>query len=282
MKHLPLVIAAILAVALVPCASAATHTVGAGCGGTFTTIQAAVNAATPGDVVVVRPCGVYTNGFIVSNKANIQIVGALGATPGLVGAYPVGDGINPFTTPQIFDNGATCVHIEDSRDISIVGLALESCIDNGFRIERSRRITIQGNSLYNAGADGMAVVDSRHVSITGNYLSGALGAGIRVFPGTNRFVTIQNNRVLFNSDVGIQAQSNRVDILNNEVFGNGGTGILVQNGRSKVSRNTVTGNGSGVWPQIDYNSLFPNTCLVGNETNGGIQPPAGGCRSDNN
>ena len=273
-------IAAVLAFAAVPSASAAVLTVDCN-NGPYFAIQPAVTAANPGDVIAVHPCGAYPNGFAVVGKDSIQIVGADGM--GAVGAYPVGSGINPLTSPLIYDNGATCVHIENSRNISVVGLALEGCIDNGVRIESSQRINIQGNSLYYAGAEGVAIHGSSDVTIAGNYLSGAQGAaGIRVY-GSNRYIEVQNNRVLYNTKHGIHAEGFYVDLINNEISFNGGSGILVENFWSKVSRNTVLGNGSGLFPEVDYNSLIPSTCLVGNQTNFGIQPwLGGGCQDDNN
>ncbi len=281
MKLASITLVAILAFAFVPAAEAVTLTVDCGMGGGFLDVPSALTAANPFDVINVHPCAAFNPGFQVIGMNNIQIVGAEAAS-GLTGAWAVGPGTNPINSPQFFDNNNDCIYIESSDRISIVGLLLEACAQNGIHIINSQRINIQGNAMYNNGGAGVLVRSSRDVTIAGNFISGASAlAGVFV-DSSSQFVDIQNNRILKNK-TGVHARGLFVDITNNEVFGNVGSGIIVENDLSKISRNTVLQNGSGIFPQIDNSATLPDACLVGNETGGGIVPWMGGpCEVDNN
>jgi hypothetical protein len=273
--------AAILSTALVPATQAAVLDVNCA-GGTFLDVQSAVNAAAPGDVIVVQAC-TYPNGFAILGKSDLQIVAA-DAPAGSFGAFPVGRSINPpSSSMQMYDTTTTCVTIDSSQNISIVGLLLEACRGFGIEINGSDNIEIHGNALYYADRDGVSIAGSRHVTVSGNFLFGAVQpgqSGVSVDSGS-ALVRIHNNRIMKNAQ-GISMKGQYIDVINNEVAGNVGLGIYVASDSSTVARNHVQGNGSGLTPQIDFTALPLNTCVVGNDTNVGILPWAVGCQSDNN
>ncbi|MEM1178152.1 MAG: right-handed parallel beta-helix repeat-containing protein [Acidobacteriota bacterium] len=251
------------------------------CSGTpFSTIQQAVNIAGPGDVIVVEAgCSGIQQAINIVNKQDLQIVGA-DQPVGIHGAYPVGPGQWPPSNPTYHHLGQSCVHIESSANISVTGLAFEYCVDDGVTIVNSSHVTIQGLTTYRVLADGIAVRGSFDVNLSGNFLFGATNPGswgISVDP-TSDFVRIQNNRVTKNWN-GIRMRGRHLTVLNNDVSNNADVGILVESDSSTVARNSTLNNGSGVG--IDFNAMPPGTCVIGNDTNGTLAPFAG-CQSQNN
>lgn len=251
--------------------------------GTYLDVQSAVNAANPGDVIVVQACS-YPNGFVISGKTDLQIVAADLAV-GFFGAFPVGAGISLPTTPsQIYDNSGNCVTIDSSRNISIVGLLLEACRGYGFEITASENIELHGNWLFYADRDGVGLFGSRQVTLSGNFLFGAVLPnqwGVSV-DSSSEFVRIHNNRIMKNFQ-GILMRGQYTDVINNEVSNNTRVGIHVASNSSTVARNrTLNNDNGGAGVQIDFTTMPFNTCVVGNDTNVGILPWAVGCQSDNN
>lgn len=248
--------------------------------GPYLTIQAAINASSPGDVVVVHQCSTAYAGFSLVALQDLEIVGA-DVPNGWIGAFSVGLGTSAPLNPMVAEPTSSCVHIEKSTDITITGLLLEPCSQNGFLIVDSSDIQIRGNWVASAGGDGVAIQRSEDIGISGNFL---YGAAVRGRSGINidsksQAVEVQHNRVR-NNWFGILMDGHRVDILNNDVTSNLSIGVLVTGLDGLVSRNTVLGNGNASTPQIDFNAQPPGTCVVGNDTNGGLVPLTG-CQAEN-
>ena len=282
MPRIPLLAAIGLCFALIP-AFAQAAVIDADCTGTpYFNIQQAVTASNPGDVIVVHPdCANFPQAINIVGLNNLQIVGAEEPVYNYTGAYPVGPNQWPPGNPVIYDFGQSCIHIQNSNDISIASLLFEYCIDDGVTILNSNRITIQGLGIYAVGADGIAVRGSRDINISGNFLFGATfnnSSGI-VVDASSDLVRIQNNRITKNIN-GIIMEGSRVHVLNNDVSANADVGIIVRSDQSTVTRNTVLNNASGV--EIDFTAMPPDTCVVGNTTNNGIVPWATGCQGSNN
>lgn len=287
MKHviLSLVLAFALAIGFVPSVEATTLQVDCAAGPYFTVAQALAAPAVPGDVIVVHEClAGYNAGFTVSGKDDLQIVAAEAIAGGLVGAFEGGEGTTHPPSPLFFDNNATCVTIEASTNISIVGLLFDGCAGDGFYIRNSRGIHIAGNSVYNVTGDSVSVQGSRNVDLIGNYLYGAYlpgRAGISTDSNSLR-IEIKYNVVNFN-DTGIVMKAERTNVVNNEVRWNQRLGVGVYSPTSTVSRNVVTNNGSGTAAeQIDFAAPPLLTCVVGNDTGGlGVPSIPGACKAEN-
>ena len=246
--------------------------------GPYFTLQAAVNAASPGDVVLVHNClSGYSSGASIVGKQDLRIVGA-DVPLGWVGAFPVGLGISHPFQPLIYDNGNTCLEIEQSNDISVAGLILELCGQHGISIIESHDIQIDGNQIYSVGEHGVLVEGSSFVQITGNYLRGAKGeefAGIFFDKGCRNGVAKHNR--LEDNFFGIWLDGLLMDVINNQIENQADVGIYVFARSSTVSRNTVINNGS---TQIDFTAQPADTCVLGNETSGGLVPTTG-CQAGN-
>ncbi|MEO1087355.1 MAG: right-handed parallel beta-helix repeat-containing protein, partial [Acidobacteriota bacterium] len=207
-------------------AQAQVHDVDCAAGPNFD-IQQGVNAAANGDVVVVHPCvGGQYPAFSVVGRSNLQIVGA-DLAGGFISAFTIGANTSPpnASVPLLDDPSTTCVRIDNSTNISIVGLQIETCGNRAFEIINSDQISLHGNRASFTAAESVAVVNSSSVDIVGNRFRGAQFYSITTDPSSS-FVKIEANRVT-NNLAGILMQGTAIDVTNNEVRNNGTTGIAV-------------------------------------------------------
>lgn len=279
MKHLTLSILLAMTLALVAqTANAQIREVDCSGATPYPDVTSALVGITPGTTIVVHPCS-YPDGFAISGLTDIQVVAA-DVPGGMIGAWAVGLGTFQPTSPIFVDFDSSCVVIKDSHNISIVGLAFEYCLDDGFTIDKSTDILIDGNAVYTSDASGVALHDSEGVEVVGNHLYYARRAGVEVFPGVADS-QISRNR-LEGNEFGILMDGKLLDVVGNEIRRNNNTGILVRSTYSTVSRNTVYRPSSGA-PSIDFTATPAGTCVAGNDLfGGGVTAPPGACEAENN
>lgn len=157
-----------------PAALADTWVVDAGGGGDFTTIQAAINAAAPGDVLLVKAGG-YP-GFTLGK--DLSILGEPGAYPTATGFCVLqGDtmsiaGLRFFALDVLDAEGLVLLDDIRFQGGTCGGLLIEDCAQ--VHIERS---TIDGlDGTPSCESVGLRVVDST-VTVTGSTLTGGTGWG---------------------------------------------------------------------------------------------------------
>lgn len=180
-KHLLFLIVLIFATASI--GSASILTVGAG--GTYATIQAAINAAVPYDVINVAP-GTYIESNITVNVSNITIQG-VGATRDDVIVVPAGYDANidnAFTSAQ---NG----FIIKAHNVTIKKLTING---NGNAL-----LTLHGNN-YRAGivtldASQIGGGSWNNLHVDNVYIKYVWRRGISVFPRSVTGTLIENSRV---------------------------------------------------------------------------------------
>jgi hypothetical protein len=140
----------------------------AGYKATFDNIQAAVDVAEPGDIIVVCP-GTYQPFSIGESVSDIQIVGfdakAVAADPNVTvveinGAS--GITINSLElmheTPETCSAG--CILIANSQDVSIIDCNLHGSGFYGILVNFSYRLVISGNLIHNCTDYALQVVNS--------------------------------------------------------------------------------------------------------------------------
>ncbi len=217
-------------------------------GQTFTSVQAALNAATPGQSLVVYP-GTYTENITLTAGVAIYGYGADWTTLQGTGAGPTvkaeGGGIGPST------------------------------VISGFRITSGS--SSGGMSAQTSGV--AAYINKASPSIRNNVIEGntaTAGGGIYVDNGdpiiSNN--TIQSNNA--NSGGGIYVNSGNPTISNNTLQDNNanvGGGIYIGGGSSTISNNTIQGNnsnanGGGIYigggnPIVSNNVIQGNSALAG-------------------
>ena len=214
----------------------------------YSTIQAAVNAASPGDTIIVRD-GIYTENVNVYKSVNIHSQN--GAASTIVQAADPND--------YVFEVMADYVNIS--------GFTVKGATGAGaIHVYSSSNTTILGNNcIFNGGAGGISLWSSNNNTVSRNNCDSNSGGGIYLDNSTNN--VIHDNKCSFNSDFGISLNSSS---SNNTIFANHASGsyfgicfnYLSSNNRiylNNFSDNTIANvssfNSSNAWnspEQITY------------------------------
>jgi len=213
-------------VVVAPNASAATRFVGAG-----QSIQAALNRASAGDIIVVS--GAHAENVAIT-KDGIRLVG-VGATltpPTKPVANPCTDPEDPSAAPGIcvvgeldFSNPNGPPVVKDPvQRVSVSGFTVQGFKEDGIFVLGGEDTAVWGNRLINNGEYGVFALVSSGTTVAFNVTSGASEAGIYI---------------------GDSPQANAL-IFRNETFGNG-WGIFVRDAEHGViESNHIWGNCIGV------------------------------------
>ncbi|MEA4964294.1 MAG: right-handed parallel beta-helix repeat-containing protein [Oscillospiraceae bacterium] len=187
----------------------------------YATIQQAVNAAQPWDIILVKG-GVYREQVTVT-QSRIRIVGGDGAvldgTGTLESGFVVQDAfgveIRSFTVRNYTVYGVSAVG--DSHEITFAGLAVVNC-NSGFFLDRTaRNCLIAACTVFGSGTVG---INNRGINLR-----------------------IEDCRISYNGSTAIVSYGDTVTILRNEVFRNFGNGILSQmTGSTLIAENRICEN----------------------------------------
>ncbi len=183
-----------------------------------TTIQAAVDAARPGDTVLVPP-GTYHESVLI-DKSDLTLRGSLGA---VIDAHGFANGIRVGSgeeTPG--PDGFPVCPPAALHNVAVEGLTVQSAEDNG---------------LFMIGVDGFQVRGGRYV---GNHEYG-------VFPSCSTNGVVEGNLAEGANDTGIYVGNDTgVTVTGNRAEGNT-SGFEVENSSDVVVRgNRATGNTAGI------------------------------------
>ncbi|MEE9340764.1 MAG: NosD domain-containing protein [Thermoplasmata archaeon] len=230
---------------LIPSASAAVLYVGGVGPGNYTTIQAAVDAANPGDTVYVYS-GVYKESVSISKPLT------------LVGRHAE-------TTEIRAENRPTAVFVSESH-VEVSGFTIGGSSDKGLVLHRGHDCRF-ANNTFHGDIQGITLRYSSHNTIEGNAILKGLSGGIRVLYSDAN--VIQGNsisqkergirisysdgssilgNVILETDEGIElAYSYDAEIVGNRVSGSGSYGIaLFYSGDAQIRANTVSDYGDGI------------------------------------
>ncbi|MDD4446703.1 MAG: NosD domain-containing protein [Methanothrix sp.] len=237
-------------------------------GCSFTIIQAAINAACPGDTIEVES-GTYS-GSIVIDKANIAIKGVgspvikgngVDSTITLSGSGGVISGLNIINS-SLYHAG---IEVK-ATDGLIQDCQIRNNNGQGILIELSQGIRITNSAILNNTREGIAIHDSQNCQIDRNSIAGNVGyCGIYLQSSSGN--TISGNTATNNGNpthrYGIWLKSsNSNNISDNTASDNSGGGICIESSRDNtISGNTATGYDSGILLQSssDSNTLSSNT-----------------------
>lgn len=217
--------------ALAGSAQAATLTVNCSLGPGFTTIQAAVNASAPGDVIVVT--GTCNESVSIDNHLDITIQAS---SPGSATIVPLA--------------GSDGFDVSRSRGIRFVGLIVDggNASSVGIDIENDSLAFVQNCTIRNNPDAGVNVFSDSQVIIPGSTIQGN-GDGVDVNSASR--AVIRNTTIVNNSFEGVFVLNHSFVAFQgtNEVANNGDTGAFVID----LSKAVFQGNGT-VFTTVEGNA----------------------------
>jgi parallel beta-helix repeat protein len=208
----------------------------------FTKIQDAVNAASPGDTIMVYP-GTYTENVDV-NKDHLTIQSENGAEKTIVQAPALSDGPDP--------------------DSFVFKITADYVTFDGFTVKGGE----EGQSWKTVAAKGVYLEGAEQCRISHNIISRAVIAGIFVSGSSN---TIESNIVFDNWNDGIDVfyVSNSNILTNNTVYDNTHEGIILEySSQNTLIGNTMLSNGNNFGVRGDALADFVHDIDTTNIVNG--------------
>ena len=216
------------------------------CGGNMpchTTIQAAVNAASAGDVIYIAD-GTYNERVVIDKSLTLDGTSEAGTVLDGTGLVSPGSGI-------VINNGIENVTIRDLTVQDYLANAPNSYAgiygiggNDGLTVEN---VTLKDNNggcgFYANGPVDDVLLNNLDVSGHTN-VSGA-ARGIVIWNGLKSNITITNCTVYNNNCCGIELQNGSasgVTLSNNTVYNNGDNGIGLVGLDGSVGSNTISGN----------------------------------------
>jgi len=214
----------------------------------FTAIQAAINAASPGDTIIVA-AGTYEENVNITKSLQL-----LGAKAGI----PAGPDANPAGRSDPDEESIIKGTITESRKVSgstIDGFTILSNGQHGINLTPTARVgdVIKNNiidggpgnivkaGIWSARGGGYLITNNN----IRNYLRGMMFDGWATDPQC----TISGNYITNCSMVGIHTMGSWSNghIFSNNLIENSGSGIILAQGEHEVSYNTIRNNsGSGI------------------------------------
>jgi parallel beta-helix repeat protein len=219
-----------------------------------TTIQAAVDAAMPGDTVVVPP-GTYRESVLI-DKSDLTLRGSSGA---VIDAHGFSNGIRVGSGEETPGPAGfpVCPPLA-LRNVTVEGLTVQGAADNGifligvdgFRVRGSRYLGNQEYGVFpRCSTDGL---------VDGNLAEGANDTGIYV--GNDTSVTVTGNRAVGNTSGFEVENSSSVVVRGNRASGNtAGILVFVLPGLPRTTTDRVLVEGNVVTRNNRPNPVAPDS-----------------------
>jgi hypothetical protein len=256
-------------------------------------IQAAVDAAQPGDTIVLKS-GNYAGGILIS-KDNITVRGAGRSTV-------LRDTRSNNCLPTA---GPTGICVTNPAGNIVRGVTIKDLKVNGFGAFGvfgfgTDRLTVTGVAAIENGEYGITEFESTKGAFTHNYVAGTVGdAGLYVGDVANARGTIVADNVAVGNALGVLVRhAHNVKVENNKLIGNCVGVALVDDGQAGGQGHTrVTGNiinannrtcpgdeadmipplgGSGVIILGGQHNTIRDNTIIGNQGDPATSPFAGG------
>jgi parallel beta-helix repeat protein len=221
--------------------------------GDFDTLQEAVDAAHPGDLVQIRS-GNYSERVVVDKNLTI-----IGDGPG---AIISANGV-PLLPGSLASDSAVLV-VRDAFDVVIEDVSFTGPED-GVIVRSSSNVTLRKITASGNGGNGVDVRSSANVTVSGTF-SGNGDHGVRVRDGSTD-VVVESSLMIGNVDDGIRVlESSNVVVRDNESSQNGDHGIEVRDSTGVSLVGNTANNNAGFGIRIrDSDVLVENNTTVGNQ-----------------
>jgi parallel beta-helix repeat protein len=238
------------------------------------TIQAAVNAAYPGDTIIVRD-GTYTENIKVDKK-RLTIRSENGPDSTIIRAEYPDDYVFEVTVDYVKISGFT-VGGTNTRSAGIYlyyadycSISNNNCTNSkvGISLDYSNYNSISDNNCTNNEEDGISLEYSNYNSISdNNCLNNTNWEGICLLYSNKN--NISNNNCLNNDDGIWLAHSNNNSISNNNCSSNNWAGILfeISNNNNSISNNKYSNNRHGIVLGCSNNNLIYLNSFINNTYN---------------
>src|SRR5215218_10601976 len=219
-------------------------------------IQKAINAAHPGDTIVVR--GVHREDVVI-RKNGIKLRGEDDA---VIEAPPRARADSPCS--KTFGPEAICVLGDvNLKTATLTGSRVRDVSISGFTIRGFKQKPNKGSSTIMIDVFG-----ARNATVDGNHVVGNNGAGIGI-DGEGLNNTIRNNDLINNNDDGVWvAEQRNATVANNTLKGNGenspnaeGQINLQTNTNTLIEGNDVTGDSTSIWTEDSRGTKFLSNTL---------------------
>jgi len=223
------------------------------CAAPFTTIQSAVDAAAPGDRVLVCP-GIYPQPVTIpEEKHSLQVVSNTLRAAIVRSSFNVQANGTEIARFRI-EGGGIFVSHANSNPIGIAGIRDNLILRAGIMLDDAGGGRIEGNTILDYAGHGILLTTPSGLSlgasawILSNTLTGGPGStGIGVeqgFFGSNQqsYAFIFGNLISNNTDTGVDVFNAVVDIKGNRITGNGAGLRLRRVGGGLVESNVFTAN----------------------------------------
>ncbi len=220
----------------------------------YGTIRAAVDAANPGDTIIVD-AGTYYGNVTITKSLTLE---GVSASLSVIDDAGTGNGIL----------------INQTSGVSISQLTIKNPNDfsDEITVQASYNIAITGSTIMatrpNSASDGIGVINSSSVTIRGNTITGDT-YGINVQGGFSN--TIQTNVITGNSAAGIYVTGSQGNQFKNNLIGKSQAGLDLwdSSGGNTVSQNNITQNSlNGLWIRKSNGNLVVGNNIVDNNATG--------------
>ena len=237
--------------------------------GDFSTITAAIEAAQPGDRILVRP-GLYREGLVIDKALEIigdgkrddVVIEAKGKDV-LLFQTTMGRVTN-LTMRQTGGGKWYAVDITQGRldleDCDITSKSLACVAVHGGADPRLRR-----NRIHDGKGAGVYVHENGQGTLEDNDIFGNALAGVEISNGGNP--TLRGNRIHDGKQNGVYVQKNSQGTLeDNDIFGNEHAGVVIKDGsRPTLRRNRINKNGyEAIWIDEAGGGIFEDNDLRDN------------------
>jgi parallel beta-helix repeat protein len=209
-------------------------------------IQKAVNAADPGDTIVVR--GVHREDVVI-RKNGIKLRG----DDAVIEAPPRAKADSPCS--KLYGPEAICVFGDANLRTGKVNRPISDVSISGFTIRGFKQKPNKGQTTIM-----IDFIGARNATVEGNHVVGNAGRGIGISEGLNN--TIENNDLTDNKDAGVFVGGVRNTTVADNTFTGNAIGIDLQtNINTLIKGNDVTGGFASIFTEDSKGTKFLSNTL---------------------